>query len=194
MYIGRFTCGCPGKSVQQPTGAYERAVQVIARGIVLPILLVPLLLAFQCGSPRPDREAGKTQGPDQISRPRGEPDAEQRVPPSHCRFVGTIVSIDSPSVAASPADPCSKAPCTARVRIDSILAYGSAFPSPLAMGQIVAVRFSYTLHPTNTLYPAMSPALPGLNEGSSFKADLEGLPGPAPGATNLYTVGSYEKR
>src|SRR5512135_1891816 len=56
------------------------------------------------------------------------------VAPDRCRLVCTVLSIDS---VRETAGPCSKVPCTAVVRIDSILAYGFAFPPVLRVGQAV---------------------------------------------------------
>lgn len=93
------------------------------------------------------------------------------VPPGHCRIVGTVISISN-SLTAKAEDPCSKAPCTASIKVDEILGYGSAFTSPLSAGKEIQVRFTFTLAPSKEMYPQMAPPLPGLAVGSRFQADL----------------------
>ncbi len=117
------------------------------------------------------------------------------IPPSMCRLVATVTGIDSLLTPSSAGDPCSKAPCQATVRVDSVLGYGSAFPYPLTPGETVRVRFAFTLGPTATILPSVSPAYPGLSIGSRFKADMEGTP--APGRTAgaaVFVVEGYEVR
>jgi len=112
-----------------------------------------------------------------------------------CRIVATVLSVDSSLAAGSPDDPCTKAPCRAMVRIDSVLGYGSAFPLPFTPGQVIRTRFSFTLSPTAVLLPSVKPPLPGLAAGSHFKTDVRSTerPGQA-GADQIFVIDSYEVR
>lgn len=108
---------------------------------------------------------------------RARPDVFPRtIPPDRCRIIGSIMSIDSSFRIGGPDDPCSRAPCLARVRVESVLGYGSAFNSPLAKDRVVVVLFKFTLSPTKDVLPSLEPSFPGLNPGSRFKADLVSLP------------------
>lgn len=110
---------------------------------------------------------------DQKQEDARKPIAEQgvRIAPGHCRIIGTLTFIDT---TLEETGPCSKAPCRAIVRVDSILGYGSAFSNPVAMKAQVAVRFAFTLSPTTTeLFPNMTERLPGLQVGSKLQTDIE---------------------
>ena len=111
------------------------------------------------------------RGEDQQQKPGLITEQHNQIAPGKCRIVGTLVAIDS---AMEQSGPCSKAPCRAIVRIDSILGYGSAFGSPLALNKQIAIRFGFTLAPTTKeLFPNMTNRLPGLEIGSKFQSDLE---------------------
>lgn len=93
------------------------------------------------------------------------------IPPSHCRITGTVLSIDQRRMGGAD-DPCSKAPCLATIKVDEILGYGSGFTEILGQGKEIKVRFRYTLAPSESLFPNMVPALPGLAVGGKFQTDL----------------------
>ncbi|MCS6989205.1 MAG: hypothetical protein NZM06_06760 [Chloroherpetonaceae bacterium] len=96
-----------------------------------------------------------------------------QIPPSHCRIIGTIVSID-PTRSTNPQDPCSKAPCKAKVKITRVLGYGSGFSATLAEGKEVEMTFAFTLAPTTKdLFPNLVARYKGLKEGDSFQADVQ---------------------
>jgi hypothetical protein len=92
-------------------------------------------------------------------------------------------------------DPCSLYPCTATVRVDSVLGYGSGFANALGPGQILEIRFAYTLAPSKQAYPDAAFSLPGLSVGEKFQADISASEEiPAPGAergTVRYEIGLY---
>ena len=118
--------------------------------------------------------------------------AGERIPPNHCRIVGTVVAIDQSLNSSDPQSPCAKDPCSATVRVDSILGYGSAFGGPIAVGQQVQVSFGFTLSPTKEILPQLTQAYPGLKVSSSFVANVrsnEGL-----GGKTSYTVNHYDAR
>ncbi len=102
------------------------------------------------------------------------------VSPNHCRIVGTVVAVDSTLDVADSLQshrdvpPCTKVPCNADVRIDSILGYGSAFGNPVVQEKIYRMHFVFTLAATSKeLFPSMKEVYPGLIVGSSFIADIE---------------------
>lgn len=116
------------------------------------------------------------------------------IPPNNERIIGTVLSIDSSYRTATLSDPCSKAPCRARVRVDSVLGFGAAFSSPVSQGQDIGVNFLRTLSPTEKIFPAIQPPLPGLHVGSIFTADIQ-APGPSMDTTQgkepLYDAYDY---
>ncbi len=96
-------------------------------------------------------------------------DPEKMVPAGSCRVVVTVIAVD-PVASQEQDDPCSKAPCMASVRVDSILGCGSGFHGTLSSGSTIRARFATTLSPTKELFPKLEPSLPGLTRGSQFKA------------------------
>ena len=129
------------------------------------------------------------------------PDAKERmvihapipIPPNNCKVIATIESIERTLEGTSDKDPCGKAPCMATVTIDSVLGFGSAFPSTMSAGKKIQVKFALTLSSTKELLPEITPALPGLSVGSRFEALIAGSM--AMGKTEpVYTIYGYEKR
>jgi hypothetical protein len=118
--------------------------------------------------------------------------AGEPIPPNHCRIVGTVVAIDQSLKLSDPQSPCSKAPCSATVRVDSILGYGSAFGSSIPAGQQVNVTFGFTLSPTKEILPQLTQAYPGLKVGSSFVANVRSNEGF--GGKTTFTVNHYDAR
>jgi hypothetical protein len=108
---------------------------------------------------------------DEGQKPRPIAAQGERIAPGKCRMVGTLTSIDTTLEATGP---CSKAPCRATVRVDSVLGYGSAFGAPVAVAAQIAVHFAFTVAPTTSdLFPNMTERLPGLQVGSKFQTDIE---------------------
>ncbi len=97
----------------------------------------------------------------------------ETVPPNHCRVTATVLSIDPILQSSKADDPCAKAPCGASLRIDEVIGYGSAFPSPLAAGDVVEVHFAFSTGPTKTILPELSQPFPGIEKGSRLSADLQ---------------------
>ena len=92
--------------------------------------------------------------------------------PGYCRIKGTIIKIDS-TLETNNNSPCSKLPCTALVRIDSVLGYGAGFGS-INAGTEINLKFAFTLGPsTKELFPNMTDRLPGLTINSQFIADIK---------------------
>ncbi|HEX9006618.1 MAG TPA: hypothetical protein VF889_04955 [Bacteroidota bacterium] len=126
------------------------------------------------------------------NRPAAPGDRTPAVAPDRCRLVITVLSIDSVREAAGP---CSRVPCTAVVRIDSILAYGFAFPPVLRAGQTVPARFVFTTQRSDLWFPALSRRYPGVTTGSQLAADAELSGSPdAPSASSGLIVDDYALR
>jgi hypothetical protein len=118
------------------------------------------------------------------------------LPPDVCRIIGTVVRVDSTLKSTSPDDPCSKVPCEAMVRVDSVLGYGSSFPIVLSTGTVIRTHFTFTLAPTEQVLPKVKPSYPGVAAGSWIRADLKSLPvlGSAQDNAKTFTVDWYELR
>ena len=146
------------------------------RGARVLVLLAALaMMLSSCSSSRDDR-------PSHSATSRELPEAiRDPVAPGECRLIGTVLSIRPPDAGLGAGDPCSRFPCAATVRLDSILSYGSAFPGALGIGQQIQIHFVYTLAPSKDAVPQESFSLPGLVVGDRFQADVsaaEELVGP----------------
>jgi len=102
-----------------------------------------------------------------------QPGLPEKIAPGTCRIIGTITGIDPALTSADPGNPLSKAPGIARVRVDSIIGYGSAFGNPLSAGNEITVLFKFTLSPTKDILPGMTKRYPGLSMNTTFRADVE---------------------
>jgi len=116
-----------------------------------------------------------------MPKPTISPDHEQ-IPPNVGRIVGKIVRIEKVRPVQVDSSPCARVPCLALVRVESVIGYGSAFPTSFNAGDQISVSFAFTLHPTEQLFPQMANHLPGLKVGQVFKADVT--------ASDLMTSGS----
>ncbi len=158
---------------------------IVTRLVVL--LIIISLISFSCSASK--QETSSTQetkgGTGTIAFPTP-------LAPNTCRFIGTVVEIASKRTDADPNDPCSKAPCFATVQIDSVIGYGSAFPTSLGAGATLRARFAHTLSPTKDVMPELTPALPGLQAGSRFKADV--IASPVLGGEVSFTIYAYERQ
>jgi hypothetical protein len=116
--------------------------------------------------------------------------AESKIPPGHAKIVGVITEIEPISEGPNLSDPCSKAPCTALVKVSSAL-YGASFPQ-LAMNKEVRVKFLFTLEKTTKkLFPNMKEEYPGLKVGQEFTAlvaHVENIDETAP----IFQIHGYE--
>jgi len=161
------------------TGSFQRSILgtstvpvrgMVARFPVSPMraacrLIVVLLSAstlLSCGSSRDDRGTMKP-----------EPTDLKRITPNTSRLVATVVSVDSLWRSTNQNDPCSRVPCRAIIRIDSVLGYGSVFNRPLAPGESLSVQFGFTLHPTRELFPDLKQRYGPLVVGSIIKAEVQ---------------------
>lgn len=120
-------------------------------------------------------------------------DPAPTIPPNNCKVIATVEAIDRTLKGANEKDPCGKAPCMATVRIDSVLGFGSAFPSTMSAGKKIQVKFALTLSSTKEMLPEVTPALPGLSVGSTFEALINGSI--EMGKTEpLFTIYGYTKK
>lgn len=94
------------------------------------------------------------------------------IPPNTCRVLATVYELGASTPQTNLFAPCDKAPCFAKLRIDYVIGYGSAFPRPISSGDSLAVRFMYTTGKTRTVWPELHKDLPGLSIGDSFKGDI----------------------
>jgi hypothetical protein len=114
------------------------------------------------------------------------------IAPGHCRIIGTITNINSQLSGAGPEDPCSKAPCRAVVKVDTVLGYGSAFNGTVSAGDEIPLRFMFTTAATKPLGLKLETHLPGLQNSDRFQADIESKPRFGGGVD--YAVYLYSKK
>ncbi len=152
----------------------------------IPILAMIGLLACAAQTDK------SVRGEDQRQKLRPIAEQQTRIAPGKCRIIGTLMAIDS---TMEDSGPCSKAPCRATVRVDSVLGYGSAFGNPVSLNARIAVRFAFTVAPTTKdLFPNMTNRLPGLQVGSTFQTDLESqIEMRSAGTQSWYLVYDYKR-
>ena len=129
------------------------------------------------------------------SSTNGSMDTSKSIPPGQCRIIATVIKIDSTLSGGTEKDPCSKVPCTAWIRVKSIVAYGAG-SGGLNRGDTLKTKFAFTLEPTNSnTFPNLKENLPGLNEGASFIADIQLIPSNPvnPKKEKVYLVYGYKK-
>jgi hypothetical protein len=156
------------------------------KSLVSFLLLSALFMA--CRSTTPQAQVRRQPFPPALPPVSLDPDV--------CRIIGTVISVDSIRANRSASDPCSKAPCEALVRVDSVLSYGSSFPLPLSSGQMVHTHFTFTLAPTAEVLPSVKPGYPGASAGSVIRTDLKSLPafGTVQDSRQTFVVDWYELR
>jgi hypothetical protein len=117
--------------------------------------------------------------------------AQMDIAPGHCRILATVLEIDSTSISQDPEDLCSKVPCRAVVRVDTILGYGSSFSGDVSKGKEMPVRFVFSTKNTRSLGMKMEHHLPGLKSRDRFRADIKEQP--VFGGGLAFVVHLYEK-
>lgn len=105
------------------------------------------------------------------------------------RIIAHIVSIDE---TRDTEGVCSKAPCRAQVKIESIIKKGSLFHLQ-DLEKPVPVFFAFTLAPTTEdLFPGIKTNYPGLQINDKFEATIQNRP--AMNETGFaYTIYDYKK-
>ncbi len=146
------------------------------RRVTLNLVLITIFIFFiSCGTARQEKTQDQSSGaePKTVNLDKQPPIMGETIAPNKCRIIGTVVAIDSTLRSSDPTNPCSKVPCRAIVRVDSILGYGPAFLKPLSEGEKIPVTFVFTTGPTKNLFPNMTQSYPGVRAGSKILADLE---------------------
>jgi hypothetical protein len=95
-----------------------------------------------------------------------------------CRILGRIIALDTAFHTSDTSNPCFKAPCRAKVHIDTLYGCNMGFPSGVYAGEDLVMTFMYTLSPSKEIFPGMKESYPGLQVGSLFVANVEGHPVP----------------
>jgi len=121
---------------------------------------------------------------------------ELKIPRGSLFISGTILSIEKDKLSKDLNSPCSKVPCWALIKVDSIFGSGKQSPS-LQLNDSVKVHFIFTLSKTtDDLIPNLSRKLPGLNESDKFKGNIKVLAsysGKNNFGKNSYSIDFYEK-
>jgi hypothetical protein len=87
------------------------------------------------------------------------------IAPGQARVQLKVVAV-LPALAPAGSGPCSQKPCTATVRVERLLGYGSAFQGDLREGQTLQVSFPMTLGPTG--------GQPAVKKGDLLQAEVQG--------------------
>ena len=91
------------------------------------------------------------------------------LPPGHAKITGKITEIEPVQKSTNENDPCSKYPCVAKVKVESVF-YGAGFPV-VAVGKEIEIKFKFTLNKTTKeMFPNMEDSYPGLTTGDEFEA------------------------
>lgn len=111
--------------------------------------------------------------------------------PMSCRMEGQIVKIlkaDDPDKKSV----CAKHPCRAMVRVISMDGCGQGVSLRYNDGDVVEMRFAYSLDHTRKVYPNMKVVYPGLKKGQRFSARVEQRL--RPGSEGEFVVYGYRRR
>jgi len=120
-----------------------------------------------------------------------KPNLQTSLSPNTFEIAGTIKEILEIESNNSD-DICTKVACKAKVSLDQILGYGSGVNVSLAEGQIIEIKFLYTLSNTKTIFPELRQPLEGLSVGDSFQAIV--MVSDGVGEKNIFEIGIYEKK
>ena len=161
--------------------------------IMLPaVIMLSCLMFNSCGSSKHDasREEQIHAAKEKMNELKNPPPSPA---PNTCQIIAVVEAIDKTLRGSSEKDPCGRAPCMATIMIDSVLAYGPAFPKVLNVGDRIQVTFAHTLNPTKDVWPEIQPPLPGLRMGSRFAATLRGSATMGSNSPS-FTVYRYERK
>jgi hypothetical protein len=125
------------------------------------------------------------------SKTINKPNLEISLSPNTFEIAGTIKEILEIEPNNSE-EICAKVACKAKVSLDQIVGYGSGVNVSLSEGQIIEIKFLYTLSNTGNFFPELIPPLDGLDVGDSFKAVVTIYEGT--NEKNIYEIGVYEKK
>jgi len=90
--------------------------------------------------------------------------------PSNSVIIGKIVEITPPDL--SQEFPCNEVSCLAKVELMAMSKFGSSFHGQYNEGQVLTVRFVFTLEQTSERFPELNEPLPGLDVNNFFEAEL----------------------
>ena len=154
-------------------------------------LLFLMMLIIACST-----EKNKTTetAEKQMNPPKHQLYPKEVISVGKCRVEATVVEILEPSATANEEDPCSKYPCLAKIKIDKIIGYGSAFPAVFHSEQIISVKFAGTLMPSAVVDPESGQKLPGLEKGDSFKTDISSMQGMGEKSEQTFLIYDYHKK
>lgn len=96
------------------------------------------------------------------------------IPPSNIKVIASVISIDKTLSSGNAKDPCSKAPCNAVLKIESIIGYGSSFGGTLNVGDEIKVKFAYTTaKTTEDLLLKISDSYDGVSVKSKIETNIK---------------------
>lgn len=135
--------------------------------IQLIMILLIILLTTSCG--------GKMNNDKKESESSKNKLSSTTFPKTTTGIIGTVISINKEKLSQDSNSPCSKVPCWANVRVDSILGIGHGGPL-FSAGDTLKVNFVFTLlETTEDLIPNLDRRLPGLDIGEKFRANIRAL-------------------
>lgn len=115
-----------------------------------------------------------------------------KIPPGQAEINGEIVEILPIQRMQNDKDPCSKAPCMAKVKVENI-SYGAGFPV-INKKDTLTIKFNFTLLPTTKeMFPNMDETYPGLNVGDRFSAHTSFVSSIGSGQSEFFVYGYSRK-
>lgn len=146
-------------------------------------------------APEPQEPVQQTvQAPAQSTKtanPEDEQEQEDRAPersPMNSWIQGFVVEVMPIEPDPMKSEPCAQHACVAMIEVQQITQQGMNYHHQFGDGELMKVYFQYTMAPSSQVFPDISPALPGLNSGDSFEAELfENPDSDTPYAVKLYT-------
>ena len=111
-----------------------------------------------------------------------------RKSPFYSIIEGKVISITNPDDKLHVTSPCKTTPCNANIQILSIVSNGQNYHGQFHAKDTLNIYFSFTLSPTEEIFPELNQHLPGLNVGDIFTAQLY----ESPDANPPYRIKVYE--
>ena len=159
--------------------------------ISISLMAILFFLVFACST---EKNKSTETAEKQMDPPKHQLYPKEVISVGKCRLEGTVVEILEPTGKENKEDPCSKYPCVAKIKIDKIIGYGSAFPAVFHSEQIISVKFSGTLMPSAVVDPESGQKLPGLEKGDSFKADISSMQAMGEKSIQTFLIFDYHKK
>lgn len=125
---------------------------------IIPYLLFMVFLLISCSSENNSSKELKI-GRDKIA-------------PGNIKVAATVVKIHHEKLSDDENSPCSKVPCYASIKIDSVLGKGHSFRENIVKGDTIEAHFTFTTGKADSSnFPGLTKAFPGVTEGSSFVSE-----------------------